>query len=484
MTTFTARFIASIIIVALFLLSAVFLTNWALRQKDAAEKEMIVIRQKQARSDGIKTALEQTLQETIAAKNIAEGKAKMAEEQHEIVLEHKKIAERKSIEVHEQRNKAIEGQIRVLLNESQLKLQNNDQLGALISTVHAVRQLKIASQLPPDLPGKAIGALSRQLQDIREVNRLRFDHTALDVQFSPDGKLVGVTCDDKTIAFWNVATGQITLQSVPVNIQRLAFASDQHFLAGADNKGNIYLFNPEGRLLQNWSTGSAWVGELAFETTGHFLAAAGQNLQLWQPDGQITRTLTTTTKLTGVAIQNQIITASAWDGTVYVWDSAGHLIQKMADPDAVLMDIALSPDGKLVAVGTANHELKIWSCADGRLLQTCRGHKLAVTCVAFSHDGRRLISGGKDKTVRVWQVSDGALLETWIGHSGPITGLSAHPKKDWIASASTDGVRIWRLHPPNIANTAPDALIDTACNWLHEYLAISTDLAEVDHVCQ
>lgn len=66
--------------------------------------------------------------------------------------------------------------------------------------------------------------------------------------------------------------------------------------------------------------------------------------------------------------------------------------------------VALSPDGQVVAIGSADRTVRLWSVPDGKALCTLTGHRSEVYCVALSPDGRVLASGGVDRTVRLWSV--------------------------------------------------------------------------------
>jgi WD40 repeat protein len=64
--------------------------------------------------------------------------------------------------------------------------------------------------------------------------------------------------------------------------------------------------------------------------------------------------------------------------------------------------VAFSPDGTRLAVGCADHTIRLWDVATREEVAELRGHEAYVHAVAFSPDGTRLASASGDYTIRIW----------------------------------------------------------------------------------
>ncbi len=111
-----------------------------------------------------------------------------------------------------------------------------------------------------------------------------------------------------------------------------------------------------------------------------------------------------------------------------------------------VLSVVFSPNGSLLAAGTASCDIRIWRVADGIPLLTLKGHDHWVWSIAFSPSGNLLASGSIDQTVRLWDVQSGRLLTMLAGHINRVRSVAFSPDERLLASGSNDRtIRIWDI---------------------------------------
>ncbi|HEY7154502.1 MAG TPA: serine/threonine-protein kinase [Gemmataceae bacterium] len=98
-------------------------------------------------------------------------------------------------------------------------------------------------------------------------------------------------------------------------------------------------------------------------------------------------------------------------------------------PTAAVRCVAVSPDGKAVAVGDDEGAVRVWNLADGKLLANPkRRHGGAILRLAFASDGT-LATGGRDGHILIWQTETFAEeRDIALEQKGAVRGLVFPPE--------------------------------------------------------
>lgn len=68
------------------------------------------------------------------------------------------------------------------------------------------------------------------------------------------------------------------------------------------------------------------------------------------------------------------------------------------------LSIAISPDGRTLAIGSEDRSLSLWEIPSGRELARWPAHDAPVKALTFSPDGTTLASGGGEGTMKLWNL--------------------------------------------------------------------------------
>ena len=142
-----------------------------------------------------------------------------------------------------------------------------------------------------------------------------------------------------------------------------------------------------------------------------------------------------------------LVAAGTANGEIRLWQvTSGTPILTCKEPTDWVYSVAFSPDGKILASGSDDYNIRLRDTNTGHLLNTLQGHTSRVWSVTFSSDGKLLASGSEDQSIRLWEVSTGQSLKTLQGHAGPIRSVAFSPDGSMLACGSQDkSVWLWEV---------------------------------------
>ena len=143
----------------------------------------------------------------------------------------------------------------------------------------------------------------------------------------------------------------------------------------------------------------------------------------------------------------KILASGSADATVRLWDvAADRPIGRPLTSTAQVLSVAFSPDGKILASGGYDGTVRLWDVASGRETgQPLTGDVGAVNSVAFSPDGKIVASGSADHSVRLWDVANGREIgQPLTADADAVNSVTFSPDGRTLASGGDDGtVRLW-----------------------------------------
>ncbi|KAE8443107.1 hypothetical protein EG329_002351 [Mollisiaceae sp. DMI_Dod_QoI] len=140
-----------------------------------------------------------------------------------------------------------------------------------------------------------------------------------------------------------------------------------------------------------------------------------------------------------------LLASGSADQMVRLWDIAKGEIRLLLDGHSGRVNsVCFSPDGKQIVSGSDDMTIRVWDADTETECMVLRGHEKKVTAVTYSPDGRLIASGSDDKTVRLWVANTEILLSTLRAHTSGINAVASSPDGQLLASGSfNDEVRLW-----------------------------------------
>lgn len=169
------------------------------------------------------------------------------------------------------------------------------------------------------------------------------------------------------------------------------------------------------------------------------------------------------TQISALAVSPQagLLASGSVDGVLKLWSvDTGELLRTVVVARSWIRTLAFSGDGRRLAAGTGEYDAFIYDPMSGRLLETVERAGSAVTAIALSADGSTVVTGtARDGVVRVWQL-DAGRRRTDIPVKAPVRAVAFAAGNEVMVLA--DRASRWRLGPGGEVDERPIGADDMA----------------------
>ena len=248
--------------------------------------------------------------------------------------------------------------------------------------------------------------------------------------------LIASSSDDSLIKLWDISTFRCVkvLKGHTSGIRSLAMLMNGNLVSGSWDK-----------TIKIWQT-----SELVNQYDG-------ENTVIKIPDHSMTLKGHVNAVLTvHVLADGKTIASGSSDYQVKLWDSeTGQCTKTLVGHTGEVLALAAKMDNKTIISAGGDRMIKIWDSE--KKLNQCRdtlaGHSGPVWCIKLLSDDNTLISGSPDKMVKIWSIDKGLCLKTLLDHQNPVLNVGEFKDETFLSCDSEGVIKIWELATSTCVST-------------------------------
>lgn len=236
-------------------------------------------------------------------------------------------------------------------------------------------------------------------------------------------------------------------------IQSIAFNKAGTKLVSSDSKGTIKIWDVTNFQEIKTVKGDDWVSTVCLTPDDRYIIGEysyAKKVDVWDfQTGELISTLNVNLQIGSMDISpdGSKVALSCYH-KIQIWSLISNKPLLSIDDNSVNgFAIKYSHDGKLLAVGSADGEIKFFDPNSLNLKHALSGHFKPVLSVSFSKDDRYLVSGSSDQMAKVWNIPSKKEIKSLVNvHKGMIKAVEFNPQTYSFATSGSDKtIKIWKL---------------------------------------
>lgn len=282
------------------------------------------------------------------------------------------------------------------------------------------------------------------------------------MQLSSDGRVVATADPEGNCRLWKVgASKALVLKGGAAALAvDVAFSGDQSLLAVGRENNSIEVWDTvSGKLIRTLDRLESSLWTLDMSRDGQWVAAGLSNgavalfrVGIWE--ARMLRAHENKVNDIAFSPDNKMLATGSMDSTVRLWSLDRREIV-FADREGMPRDLAFAGDGRVMSVTAPDKEATLWDLGSGQA-EPLAGHQDVILHARVSADGKIAASASADKTLRVWDVSKrpAVLLHVLEGHEDGVQDLALSADGKVLLSWGMDKtLRLWDMSGPSGASS-------------------------------
>ncbi|MBW4629515.1 MAG: caspase family protein [Brasilonema octagenarum HA4186-MV1] len=361
--------------------------------------------------------------------------------------------------------------IRILYRAAEALLAANQKLEALVEAVKAGKelkklQLKYSFWKDAELCAQVRRTLQKTMYGVKERNRLNIPNDSDKVVFSPNGQLLAIAQVDGTVSLWD-RTGKQLSGFKPFNVGgqvwSFSFSPDSQQLITVSTDEVVKWWNLNGQQVGKDLKQPGIINQVMLGSNGRLMIFSDNKLRDLESGTQLAEFPDEGIGYDTFSPDGKLIATGTAGDTISIWnvDSKKKIVEIKDFPffnSNIPVSISFSPDSKfLAAAGYQDDTVYLWDLK-GNQLAKFNANQNGIKDISFSPDGKQLATIGIDATLRIWQNLEGKQLAELS--LDDVSEISVSSDGQLLAVSDSQRIILWNLRKRQQVSQFPQQFTD------------------------